>query len=167
MKKILFYFLQIGLQNAYALYTKYTTDWPKMSHINFHTAAIQSLIYLVGPLIDHAPDLQQQDPPAAAPVPPPVPGTSRSTSPDSPPGSPRATTPHPGKWPRLADPPQRLKSFSKHYLVPVSGPGRQKRCRVCYLSGKQKDTMKQCHLCQIALCSRGLCFDQYHKKVKF
>ena len=170
-KKILFYFLQIGLQNAYALYSKYTTDRPKMTHINFHTEAIQSLIYfdpdawpVVGPLIDHAPDLQQRDQPAAAPVPPPVPGTSREMSPDSPPP---ATPPRPGKRPRLADPPQHLKSLAKHYLVPVTGPGKQKRCRVCYLSGKRKDTTKQCHLCQIALCAKGPCFDQYHKKVKF
>ena len=117
-KKIIFYFLQIGLQNAYALYRKYTTDRPELTHLKFHTKAIEALVYfdpeewpVVGPLIPHAPNLPgaaaagaaaaaaaaaagaAAGAAAAAAVPPPVPGTPRSSSPDDPDSPPPRTPP--------------------------------------------------------------------------
>ena len=178
-KKILFYFLQIALQNAYALYQKYTTNRTELTHFKFHMAAIGSLIHfdpaewpVTGSLIPHAPNLPQ--PQAAMP---PAPGTPRS-SPDSdspPPRTPHQSPPQPTpgpsrkKKPRLVDPPQRLQSFKKHVLTAIKGPGNkpQKQCRVCYMISKRKDTTKECIICKIPLCTKDPCFDVYHKKMKY
>ena len=115
-KKIFFYFVQIGLQNAYALYRKYSTDNPKLTHMNFHAVAVQALIYFdpdewpaTGPFIPHAPDLpgddgasqqqqaqpqqQQQQQAQQQQHSSPDPDSPPPRSPGTPPGSPRATTP--------------------------------------------------------------------------
>ena len=139
-------------------------------------------------LIANAPNLPQ--PQRAAPVPP-APGTSQlaqmsSSSddpddPDSPPqpgpaaaapvaAAPAAATP--AKRPRMVDLPERLRTYKKHVLVAIQsniiGSGRpQKRCRVCYVNGKRKDTTKECRVCKIPLCIKGPCFQHYHTRVRY
>ena len=225
-KKILFYFFQIGLQNAYVLYKRYTTDRPKLTHLQFHVIAIEALIYFdveewpsAGPLIPHAnpthieeSDTDPDDP--DDPRPSTSAGTPRGTPrrtaahPGTParrtaahPGTPRRTAAHPGTparrtaaypgtparptattpgtparrtpiprgpRPRIVDPPGRLLSFKKHALEPIGpNPKSQRRCRVCYMEKRRRDTVKQCGRCKIALCSKGTCFERYHTKVRY
>ena len=149
-----------------------------------------------GPFIPHAPDLatsgddgasnqqqqqqqaQQQQQQQAQQAPSPDPDSPQPMSPGSPPGT--GTPPPPGTpppapapsavkpRPRLVDHPGRLQQYKRHILVSIGlEKKRHKRCRVCYINGLRKDTTKQCDLCKIPLCSRGPCFDAYHKKAKY
>ena len=196
-KKILFYFIQIGLQNSYTLYRKFSSDDPKLTHLQFHMKAIEALIYFdpeewpsAGPLIPHAAPIsvqasgsEEEDDPDD--LPPQSPGTSgtqrppRSPGTQSTPGTPRtppspvagpadAPEPPPPKRPRIRDPPGRLTSYKKHHLEAIGPHARsQKRCRVCYMNGKRKDTVKQCARCKVPLCLKGPCFEAYHTRVRY
>ena len=107
-------------------------------------------------------------------LPPRSPGTSPQTSP----GTPVASSPvrqlstSKKLRPRLVDPPSRLQFYKKHVPVTITiavGTSKfpQKRCRVCYINGIRRDTTKQCALCNIPLCVKGPCFEDYHKKAKY
>ena len=138
-RKSCFTFRKLGCRMPMPFTENIQRTSQSLTHLKFHTVAIEALIYfdpeewpVVGPLIPHAPNLPQT--PAAVPPVLRTPGTRRSSSPDdpnsppprTPPGSPPADTPGPSRRPRLVDPPQRLQSYKKHFLVTVSGPGRQK-----------------------------------------
>ena len=194
-KKILFYFIQIGLHNSYILYLKYSTDAHKLSHKQFHQLAIKSLLFFdtdEWPLtppderIVHAGDLQgDEHQPQQVPVPPAAPlaeddsddpDDPEAEAPRTPPPPPPAAaaaddddvaTPQTRK--RIFDPPGRLLSYKKHKPEAVQGTNKrsQRRCRVCFMNGIRRDTMKQCCVCKIALCTSRDCFEVYHKRVKF
>ena len=85
-------------------------------------------------------------PPADAPPPPGPPG-------DMPPPSPASR--------RIVDPVDRLRP-GNHILVQIQGPTKQKRCRVCQLSGVRRDTRFECQQCRIALCRINDCLYRYH-----
>ena len=168
-KKMTFYLLQMALQNAYALYTKYTRDVRKLSHLQFQMVAIDALVYFD---IDEWP---VQGPPilrpGTVPVVPVAPAPTAATP------APTATTtdsqseddPEPPlqvvrqRRPRIVDPPERLTTNVRHQPVPVGAkPGAQKRCRVCSRNKLRKDTSKMCSVCKVPLCVRGPCFNDYH-----
>ena len=146
-----------------------------------------------GITIERAPDLpvdEREDPapivPAAAP--PPAPAAAAPPAPAAaPPPAPAAATPDAGPsgvrttpaaapstpadeprssiGQRIRDPPGRL-TPGDHKRVNVGRPGQQKKCHVCYTSGKRKDTSYKCETCDVALC-RENCFQRYHTQRKY
>ena len=55
-----------------------------------------------------------------------------------------------------------------HHLEKIGGPTQQKKCRVCYKSGRRRDTTYQCAQCKVALCvSKRDCFSRYHTLKKY
>ena len=88
---------------------------------------------------------------AGAPADPPVP---------DPPGD----MPAPARGPpsrRVVDPSCRLRP-GNHTLVCLKGTARQKRCRVCHVSGRRKDTQFMCSTCKMPLCRISDCSRRYH-----
>ena len=71
--------------------------------------------------------------------------------------------PAPGPSRIYVDPECRLDRGGDHDIVPLQGKTRQRRCRVCHMNGKRKDTTRQCQRCQIPLC-KAPCFALYHTK---
>ena len=170
-KKMTFYLIQMAMQNAYALYMKYTTDTKKLTHLQFQMMAIEALVYFD---VDEWP---VQGPPIRRPGPiiatPGSPGTATS-----PPASPRPSSDtdvdpappveKPKRRPRYVDPPERLTTSLRHHPVPVGHKvGMQKRCRVCLLNKKRKDTTKMCGICKVPLCVRENCFEVYHTQRRY
>ena len=106
-----------------------------------------------------APDVAAADAPAApdvaaaadAPADPPVP---------DPPGDMPAPTRGPPSR-RVVDPVCRL-HCGDHTLVHLEGTARQKRCHVCHVSGKRKDTQFMCTTCKVPLCRISDCSRRYH-----
>ena len=101
-----------------------------------------------------APDVAIADAPAAAagtPADPPVP---------DPPGDMPAPTRGPPSR-RVVDPVCRLRR-GDHTLVRLEGTARQKRCRVCHVSGRHKDTQFMCTTCKTPLCRISDCSHRYH-----
>ena len=88
---------------------------------------------------------------AAAPADPPVP---------DPPGDMPAPTRGPPSR-RVVDPVCRLRR-GDHSLVHLKGTARQKRCCVCHVSGKRRDTHFMCTTCKVPLCRINDCSRRYH-----
>ena len=221
------YLLQLAVQNAFVMYTMYTTDRPKLSHYDFLEMAANALVNFdeaqwpsssTGP-IPRAPDLPVSDrydsdrgvlrrrrhgprlPAAAAPasaqpteedVDDPQPGpSSPRTGPASPqPGPSHAPSPPPlgapaardvqepaeampapatpariRPGPRAVDPVERLQP-GDHSLEKIP-EGRQKRCRVCSMKGRRRDSRFQCRLCKVPLCRIDDCRRLYHTQVSY
>ena len=88
---------------------------------------------------------------ADAPADPPVP--------DPPEDMPAPTHSPPSR--RIVDPVCRLHR-GDYTLVHLEGPARQKRCSVCHVSGKHKDTQFMCTTCKVPLCRISDCSRRYH-----
>ena len=95
-------------------------------------------------------DVPAAAPDAALPVPDPL-------------GDERAATFRPSQ--RLADPVCRLHR-GDHSLVNIAeagGGAKQKRCRVCHMNGRRRDTRFMCRKCQVPLCRVDAeCSRKYH-----
>ena len=101
-----------------------------------------------------------------SPPPPPPPSVVAPTPPAAPAPAPEpaADDPPPGpRRPRIYDPPSRLQP-GNHKLVLLEGKAKQKRCRVCYMSGRRKDSRYMCCVCQTPLCNNVECFLAYHSR---
>ena len=244
--KVLMYFLQICLYNAFCLYAKFSRDKKKLTLLQFQEMAVDALIDFDirdwpenGSRIPRAPDLPMEQRKFQAPPPPPpttpegVPGepvtrhrypvvveeededavddpapcaapaaadvtsshppspsaasstsatsstpaaslaaglsepSGSSATPAAVAGSPAGTGPSAvRRRVRHIDPTTRLHSGFNHVIVKITDT-RQRRCRVCYRSGRRKDTTWQCEKCQTALCLKGPCFRLYHTRAKF
>ena len=113
------------------------------------------------PLVRRAPAPPTAAPAPAAPVPAPAPAPAPARAPTpplvmAPPDAPA----HASR--RVVDPPCRLQP-GDHELEQVPGGSRkQKRCRVCHMSGKRSDSRFQCRTCKIPLCRTKDCAQRYH-----
>ena len=111
-------------------------------------------------------------PAAAAAATPATPAAATPATPAAVHGTP-APTPGPSatprvKRPRYADAPARLATSKQlHTPMKVTGTAKNKRCRVCYLSGVRRDTTYQCCICNIPLCIKRDCFTRYHTEKRF
>ena len=114
------------------------------------------------------------DDPAPAPPSPPEAVAGPSQDPDAPaapavPGSPGdippAVAPRPSR--RLVDPVIRLQP-GDHTMVRLPG-NKQKRCRVCYMSGMRRDSRFICQDCNVALCRIRVsdCYNRYHTQAVY
>ena len=64
------------------------------------------------------------------------------------------------------DPPCRLQP-GDHTLVPLA-KRRQRRCRVCHMNGKRRDSHYVCRTCKVALCRvNAECSRSNHSKIKY
>ena len=113
------------------------------------------------------------DAPAAAPAPDPdtAPAAARDAAPAA---APAAAPPIPGSptaeaevvlmsrpTQRVIDPVGRLHR-GNHTLEHIGGR-RQKRCRVCHMNGRRRDTRFMCHSCKVPLCRVDAeCSRTYH-----
>ncbi|XP_069157643.1 piggyBac transposable element-derived protein 4-like [Procambarus clarkii] len=82
-KKITFYFLQMAMHNAYALYNHYSTDTKKLTLLEFHAVGIKALLawnsedWPTTTSIPHAPDIDASAAPADVAVSTPGPSGAR------------------------------------------------------------------------------------------
>ena len=188
-KKIFFYFLQMAIHNSFVLYKQYSRDPKKMTMLDFHGMIVDALIDFnhdewpsTGDPIEHTEDIPL---PALEDVDDPGEGTSSGSvrvlqSPETPGPSARrsleflpsehdssddeaeSTPTGVRKRPRIVDDNKRLKKNILHSLYSVEKTKR-KRCRVCYKSGRRRDTFYICKACQVPLCVEP-CFHLYHSK---
>ena len=111
----------------------------------------------------------EQRPQPAAPAPerrrqPAAPAPERRPQPAAPaPDEPSVDAPHRPTPPsrRVVDPPCRLVRGQDHSLQHIAD-NKQKRCRVCHMSGRRKDTRFECVTCKIPLCRTENCSHKYH-----
>ena len=99
----------------------------------------------------------------AGPAATPATSSSEEESTDNP-GTPRSGCPYKRN---IVDHPDRLMPGPNHVQERIGHKRQQKRCRVCYMNGKRRDTSFQCTHCKIALCVRRDCFRCYHTQQKY
>ena len=113
-----------------------------------------------------APDVAADtaDTPAAAADAPAAAAGAPAAAADPPAPDPPGDMPAPARGPpsrQVVDPPCRLR-HGNHTLVRFEGTARQKRCRVCHVSGRRKDTQFMCSTCKMPLCRISDCSRRYH-----
>ncbi|XP_064078477.1 piggyBac transposable element-derived protein 4-like [Macrobrachium nipponense] len=157
---------RLPLQNAYILYCGYyNSDFRRLSHIQFLEVAGNALINfnpdewpsITAPL-PRAPDLplEERADVRRADFGRPSPAAAAAALDD----------PAPVQIPtsrRIVDPVCQLQP-GDHTLELLEGR-RQKRCRVCHMNGRRRDTRFFCCTCNIALCRFGKCDHKYHTEV--
>ena len=120
------------------------------------------------PAIATVPVAASSSTPAAASVPvvasSSTPAASAATIPAVPAVAPTPVQerPAPGPSAQHEDPACRLLP-GDHNITKITGHTKQKRCRVCFMSGIRRDTTRMCSRCLIPLCRRP-CFQVYHDK---
>ena len=187
-KKITFYFLQMAIYNAFALYKQYSLGEKKMRLLDFQSCLIDALLDfelkdwpVTGDNIPHAPDLTTEDDPdegtsSGSVRVPPTAGVKRQLFANA--ASAGDTSPFSSddeeeqnemqsyirkKRQRVVDDPRRMKKHLRHSVFILQ---KRKRCRVCVRVGKRRDTRYSCKECNVALCIKE-CFNIYHSKVKY
>ena len=91
-----------------------------------------------------------------------APAAAAGTPDDPPVPDPPGDMPAPARGPpRVVDPPFCL-CPGNHTLVLLEGTAWQKRCYVCHVSGRSKDTQFMCSTCKIPLCRISDCSRRYH-----
>ena len=114
------------------------------------------------PAATSTPAAAPQDVPAAAPQDIPAAAPDAALPVPDPPGDEHAATFRPSQ--SFVDPVSRLHR-DDHSLVNLAeaGGAKQKRCRVCHMNGRRRDTCFMCCSCQVPLCRVDAeCSRKYH-----